>query len=525
MPESYRAGVTLRARSVNRRKMRHARNCCQAWPTRAFMLQNRAMKWLGMVCLLSAIACTKPNPRSCADGICNDQNYPFCDSDGTLGGEPNECIAVQCTPNEFESCRGDQELRCNATGNDYETTKCELGCGVETDGCKLCEPNETSCTNGKVATCDANGAIVSTAECALGCFEDQPRCRDIVPSNGLAAYLDQIQLPPDVDLSGGGVINTTSGTVSNTTSQVLVPTFLIPASADAPQLRVLVVNDILLGDVMVKSDAAEGSAGPALAIVANGEIAIVGHVKVRTGDVVTGACVGGLARVTVDETDPQSPRASGSGSGGGGNATTGGAGGSAPQSTGGTAGLVTAANSALVPLRGGCASGGANENGLPSILIGVRGGGAIQLSSRSRIRVDGVLDANGTTGASMQTTTSGVGASIGGGSGGGLLLEAPVVSVGAAGALLVKGGDGFGCVPGGNEICSAGEVTYGTPGVGAMRTSVATSGGPTTTALGAGGGGGGGLGRIRVNAPNGAFTSSNTSTVEGDLTSGILRTR
>jgi hypothetical protein len=92
-----------------------------------------AMRLLLGLALLAA-GCTKPNPASCADNHCSDPARPFCDVDGTIGGEPETCIAVSCTPNEFTECRGDAALTCNQAGNNYDLLECEFGCGEM--GCK-----------------------------------------------------------------------------------------------------------------------------------------------------------------------------------------------------------------------------------------------------------------------------------------------------------------------------------------------------------------------------------------------------
>jgi len=71
------------------------------------LIDHRLMKlvWLGT--LLAMLGCTRPNPRSCSDGLCTDQRYPFCDVDGSLEGTPQTCISVSCNPGEFAACRGD----------------------------------------------------------------------------------------------------------------------------------------------------------------------------------------------------------------------------------------------------------------------------------------------------------------------------------------------------------------------------------------------------------------------------------
>jgi hypothetical protein len=77
-----------------------------------------------------AAGCTKPNPAlSCKDGLCSDPTVPFCDVTGSIGGgEPNMCIHVSCTPNEFAECHNDKALTCNATCDDYDLLTCAQGC-------------------------------------------------------------------------------------------------------------------------------------------------------------------------------------------------------------------------------------------------------------------------------------------------------------------------------------------------------------------------------------------------------------
>jgi hypothetical protein len=105
------------------------------------------MRLLWSVALAGLLfACTKPNPKSCADGICNDQAFPFCDVDGTLGGEPNECIAVDCTPGEVAECRGDIAVTCSSMGNNFDLVSCEGRCEVAQGGCVECLV-DSECSN------------------------------------------------------------------------------------------------------------------------------------------------------------------------------------------------------------------------------------------------------------------------------------------------------------------------------------------------------------------------------------------
>ncbi|MBP6836712.1 MAG: hypothetical protein KA190_05390, partial [Kofleriaceae bacterium] len=106
-------------------------------------------------------------------------------------------------------------------------------------------------TNGVVATCDAAGAVVAHEACPLGCFEAEPRCRDIDPSNGLGAALDQADTAPVLDLSAGGSIDTTTGQVFGVGGPILIPSVLLPAPADGVAILVLIVKSAILGQVSV----------------------------------------------------------------------------------------------------------------------------------------------------------------------------------------------------------------------------------------------------------------------------------
>jgi hypothetical protein len=88
------------------------------------------------------VACgTKRNEERCLEGLCSDPDLPFCDIDGSIGGEPNACIAVDCTPGEVASCRDDRALTCNTSGTNYDLVDCPYGC--DAGGCKPC--NTTEC--------------------------------------------------------------------------------------------------------------------------------------------------------------------------------------------------------------------------------------------------------------------------------------------------------------------------------------------------------------------------------------------
>ena len=456
--------------------------------------------------------CTSSNPRSCVDGTCGDPTFPFCDVNGTLGGVAGECIAVQCEARGFAECRGDVEVRCNAAGDGYDEVRCELGCDA-VDGCRLCEPDQTACTNGAVAVCDASGAVTSTESCPLGCFASEPRCREVAPSNDVATYLDMVPVAPPLDLAAGATINATTGAIVKTGGgAVEVPTFMVAAPPGGSPLRVFVADEVTLGDIQVISGETYG--GPSVIVLARGEIHVAGALSVSSGDLVTIGCAGGTGTRRTN-----SPFDRASGSGGGAHATDGGRGGAItstdPDLNGGLGGVALGTDE-LIPLRGGCAAGGTFYEGVqPLVPHGARGGGAVQLTSRRRITVDGTIDVNGVGGGS----TDGFSRS-GGGAGGGVLLEAPVVVL-TAGAVLARGGDGSGCLmPPLGSRCPE-------KGVGA-RVGIAATDGATPTGGGreeTGGGGGGGLGRIRINTATGAYDASSAFVIDGALTTGTIATR
>jgi hypothetical protein len=494
------------------------------------------MRLLGVVSLFSllvASACgVKRNAHRCADGICVDEHYPFCDLDGTLGGEPKECIAVSCTPNEFEACRGDDELRCNASGTNYDQTRCELGCSESTGGCKLCEANETRCTNGKVATCDANGAVASMVDCPLGCFEDQPRCRNVNPSNDLAPYLDMYPTLPDVDLDNV-TINTASGVVTNNvTNQPIQGLVTFMAYGPTTSIRVFVANHVRLNNVGAFSGTSNVDAsGPALAFVARGPIVVEGTLALpgSAGGIKNDpTCRGGIGSFNSALSTPYA-RASG----GGGNATPGGAGGSNNGSPGAIGGQVSG-NETLEPLRGGCPSGGTRDEYYIDDVneVGYPGGGAVQLTSEISVDVLGKIDVRGMHGdyeAGPMFT-----AVFGGGAGGGVLIEAPRVSFGATAKIIAKGGGGgaYGggypadddtLMPSTGAVVGSSCPTCGNGGAGASPLAGAVAGGPAPVNS-VSGGGGGGMGRLRVNTKDGTYTKSSSAIEAAITTTGIVKT-
>ncbi|HEY4177706.1 MAG TPA: hypothetical protein VGM90_12760 [Kofleriaceae bacterium] len=486
-----------------------------------------------LVAVIGLVACTKSNPKSCLeDGVCSDPQFPFCDTQGTLGGIQGECIAVTCEPNSFAECRDHVAVTCNASGDNYSTTTCDRACMPETNGCQLCTANETACTNGTVATCDGTGEVTASYACPLGC-NDEVRCRELDPSNGLGTYFDQTPSPIDLSLSGV-TIDTATGTINGA---VTIPSFLTTAPDGGAAIRVFVGRHVDLGNVTVVG----GFNQPALAILATDDLIVSGQVVFAilggaAGGVNFADCKGGSAIVFAHLSPAYSVS---QGGGGGGFGTSGGNGGTTmgladpPPPSGG----VVSGDAELVPLRGGC--GGS---------LTTSGGGAIQLVSQKSIYIGGTIDVRGQGGIVSEQQTDVMGTLIhiatadGGGAGGGVLLEAPTISFSAVARILATGGSGA------SREQAGVSVDDGTPASGAPCPSASSTCAQGGSAAGArptpfmatdgsnlpsspqaessAGGGGGGMGRIRINTVDATYQSDMFGTVLGGVTtSGTVTTQ
>lgn len=372
------------------------------------------------------------------------------------------------------------------------------GPGTPTSGCTA---NQLlRCDGSSLVRCNSDGTAEITGACSLGCSVSPLHCTDIDPSNGLARYLDMAAGEPDLDLGTKATINTKDGTVTVDGKSVVVRSALV-AQPSAPTILVFIVHSLTANDVTVTGDTSGNSGGNAFALVSEGDIKIGGVFNASATGNARGPgvyddaiCKGGSSALSGSSL---------SGTGGGGFGSAGGAGGSAStadgSATGGSGGKPTGTPT-LIPLRGGCDSGHPDGTN-PS--TGGAGGGAIQLVSRSRVSVIGVVAANGSS-------------LYGGGSGGGILIEAPTVEV--TGSVVTNGGAGSGgCLgPGGDGrldatpaqggTCTSGEAGAG--GNGGAGATAATDGASvhlSNSDAALAGHGGGGVGRIRINTAPGGF--------------------
>jgi hypothetical protein len=192
------------------------------------------------------------------------------------------------------------------------------------------------------------------------------------------------------------------------------------------------------------------------------------------------------------------------GGGGGAYCGIGGSGANATQAGGAaTPGGQAYGTQAIVPLLGGSA-GGASPGGQS----GGSGGGAIQISAGVSIIVGsgGAVSAPG--------GGAGIDYSVGGGSGGAILLEAPTVDV--EGVLAANGGAANGGsdptrAPGGLPNSNPAAQT-GQPEAGVGSAGGNVNGGNGSVTPNGIGGGGGGAGRIRINTKTGVATIGSNAT-------------
>lgn len=467
------------------------------------------MRWFGVCGFVVAFgACgTRPNPAVLcnANNPCIDPNFPFCDADG-------ECIAVSCNAGDFGGCEGSNTtLVCNSTGTSFDREPCLNGCDESVDGCVTCTPGDTLCKDGQLVSCEESGAQ-SSAACVLDCA-DETRCQEVSASNNLDALVASVTDPQDLTLDGDGVLDLATGTYTQGSVSMPLPSFDVAGAPGGAPIRLFVVKKLTLGTLTIIDGGANNHAA---AFVAIGDTELTGTIHVRSGAVSFAGCNGGDRDILDKGTR--------TGGGGGAHAGDGGDGGavSGTSLTAGSGG-VAGGNPTLVPLRGGCPGGDSVSS------FGGAGGGALQVTSKTRIAIAATVAADG---------DRAIAVSVGGGGGGGLLFEAPVIDVDGSSILLVRGGGGASgsaaapvpaldgsAAPGGT---CGGASACGNGGQGAAANTGATDGqgAVLTSGHGAGGGGGGGVGFIRFNTKQGTTPTIDPAAIlAGSVSTGAVGTK
>jgi hypothetical protein len=252
--------------------------------------------FLGLVAVC-AIGCTKPNPaKTCVEGVCTEDRFPFCDVTGEYGGKPNECIAVTCTANEFAGCRENEAIACNATGDDYDVTQCAMGCSAGAAGCKQCTDN-AQCANPS-PVCDAD-----TSSCRVCRVDDECASRlcDVgvcVPESSIlyAAPVGgaQCSLTNPCSLDYAVTLARTSPT-TNPWVRMLPGTFTVPIEMRFPTQHT--VRVVATGATLTTA-----IAGPAIVADDGGKIAVRGLAISSPQAVKCGsAATSGIAEVTLSD--------------------------------------------------------------------------------------------------------------------------------------------------------------------------------------------------------------------------------
>lgn len=401
------------------------------------------------------VSCTTRNPRVCADGVCPDPAFPFCDVDGSFAGNSNACIAVSCSPTEFAACRGDDSLICNEDGSSYEVVDCENGCDANT-GCNQCTPGTSTCSGDSLTTCGANGSPASSEPCRLGCAETPiAHCVHIVPR-----YLAEAC---DAPATGSLII---SSSAAFDTSLNAGCTGDVVVQTGGPEICVVRYESIA-----IEAGVSLAVTGPrAVALVADRDVSIAGFLDVSADGYQNGPG-GGTLKSGAGGVTPN-------GSGGAGFKTTGGSGGSSTLNGGaGNAGspLDPASLAVLV-------GGPTTVPDFGSGPLGAGGGAATLVSCRGTVEVSGEIHAGGGPGTGGGFILVGVLGGFGGGAGGNVVLQGANVVV--TGKLFANGGSGGSGKPS--------NTSTGVPGYEGERSLIAVPGGIGTSGAGSGGDGGSG---------------------------------
>ncbi|HEY1811446.1 MAG TPA: hypothetical protein VGG74_03765 [Kofleriaceae bacterium] len=471
------------------------------------------------ICALS-FTCTKRVNDCDSNADCTNPAYPFCDVNGTYepsGGMKNVCTIIP------------------------------PDCPVDVCGC---QPGATTCGSDQIVTCNADGMSTTTTSCGLGCGSDGLSCATFTPSNGLGPILAEAGSAGDFVVPAGATIDTSACEIEMANTALLHGSLVASPQASG-KICAFAANNFTIGNV--------SAAGTyPVAFVAANDITISGILdagaKASTpgpgAQPIGSPCDGGGVVMfrCFDGAPPQPGRCS-EGGGGGGNATAGGSGGSdgylsteASGSGSGYAGAMAAA--AFSPLVGGCSGGSGSDtltNNTGSDVLGFiseqggAGGGAVQLVAGSSIELVGIVNVGGGGGLGSASALGYDGMTIysdpqgtGGGAGGTLVIETPVLTISPGGGFAANGGGGGGCgMAGADGAADSAPASGGTSGsatcVGVGYSFPGGTGGtatlfPTlddfdqraapTPDSDAFGGGGGSVGRVRIATRSGTVPTS-----------------
>ena len=389
----------------------------------------------------------------------------------------------------------------------------------------------TSCVNGKLVACGETVVDCGTVGCVEASATNATRCKLFTPTApAKTSDLTNEIVTATLEIGATTTIDVTSGAITVGATTVRRPTngatwnedhgigFEIRQVNSGRNAAVIVVRDLVLSGT--PAFAGSVSQSQALVLVAQRTVRVLGNVAFPCGTVVGGEAT--QAGDSAGHAGPQSfvfwPLYPGGG-GAGGNFV-GGAGGTLSgtqlsvdgqaQSTvnapGGAGGVLATTDA----LRGGSGGG----VGIPTDSGGT-GGAAVLIVAGNSVAIGA---ATGSAGAGLDTSGCGGAVGAGGGAGGWLGVEAPLITAFANAGLAANGGSGGGNVAGARGNFStvvapgapAGQIGAGGNG----GTDIAPTGAPQTappqSSPGFGGGGGGAAGRIVVRTATGALTIDTT---------------
>ena len=439
----------------------------KAWPA-----------WLVAGALIAG-GCTKANPAAtCSDGTCSDPAFPFCDVDGSVGGEPGTCVAITCQAGANGGCQGSAALVCNANGTSFDPVPCANGCDPNA-GCNACMPGAVQCSGMKLQTCGSDAVFADTETCELACTNDPtPHC----------AYLSPKYIPDACEVLAPGTALAIAGNATIDSSLDNNCTGGVVPQTGGPEICVMHYESI-----SVSVGATVTLVGTrAVALVADRGLSVSGTLEVGATGTTSGP--GGGVSASGGFKAPGQFGGKG-GDGGAGFLTNGGAGGDFT-TDGGAANGGTASGS---PAAATVFAGGPHTIG--------GGGGALALvSCRSTVSVLGTLDSRGGGGLGGRFFVPAGQAArpwwgTGGGAGGYVVLQGANVLV--TGQVFANGGGGG---AGNNTALAPGNVN-GLDGT--ASDTVCARGGIAPS--GAGNGGVGGCGTFSFGAPGDGIHPSDST--------------
>lgn len=461
---------------------------------------SRAMlKFVVIIGFIATACATKKNPAlMCPGGQCSDPRFPYCDVDGTVGGTPNACLAVSCTAGGFIACDQDNAIVCSASGSNYESTSCPTGCSADTNGCKPCSANTTTCGSGELDVCDGSG-MLHPQQCAAGCVDTPaPHCAYIEPRY-VPDACDMVATQPALAITNSGSLDPNLD--SNCTGGIVTQTA-------APAICVVHYGtiDIAAGATLTVPNTLDAM-GRTIALVADQDLTIEGTLDVSAHGTLSGAG-GGFNQSGADGTPTTA-------AGGAGGATPGAPGGSTTADGGGSNGGAAQNDPGQLAVLLGGAAAFQVADGTQIIGGGGGGGGVTLISCRGTVNVSGTISAGGGGGIAGASTLLKTG--FGGGAGGYVVLQGLGVSV--TGSVFANGGGGGGGEQPNMAAGQAGQdgtlsdVTAarggfpqggeGAGGAGGIATLSPTAGKKPTASGAMPGGGGGSVGWFQTYTPQG----------------------